>query len=90
MVFFQRFQSEGLKNSSSQVKDQDFGIRRITQSEQGFVVDQQGIAGGKRDAIHFQGSAHQVPVAAPVEVADQIRAFMDRSTPSLVVSESSD
>ena len=27
---------------------------------------------------------------AIAEVADQIRAFMDRSTPSLVVSESSD
>ena len=44
-----------------------------------------------RAALHVvEGSAHQVPVAAPVEVADQIRAFMDRSTPSLVVSESSD
>lgn len=44
-----------------------------------------------RAALHvIEGSAHQVPVAAPAEVADQIRAFMDRSTPSLVVSESSD
>lgn len=44
-----------------------------------------------RASLHVvAGAAHQVPVMAPVEVADQIRSFMDRSAPSRVVSESSD